>query len=96
MHNRGQWGPTKAKFLSGGIVEFFVVRKGVEPIDGDKCQYLAEHQDPAHVGDECGVSLVAQPQPVGERAVAIQWAKVEAVPTHACQRRSQSRSSSRC
>ena len=59
MHNRGEGSPTEAKFLSRGIVEFFVVRKGVEPIDGDKCQYLAEQQDPAHVGDECEVSSVA-------------------------------------
>ena len=84
MHNRGEGRPTKAKFLPRGIVEFFVVRKGVEPIDGDKCQYLAEHQDPAHVGDECEISVVADPQLVGEGAAACQWAKLETVPTYAC------------
>ena len=74
---------SEAGCFSGGLPEFLVVRQCVEPIDGEKCQHLAQHQDPAHVGDE-GKITVAETQPVGQGAVASQWAKLEAVPTHAC------------
>ena len=49
-----------------------------------KCQYLAEYQDPARVGDEQEVSFVAYAQSVGQGAILKQWATLEAVPTNAC------------
>ena len=75
---------SEAGCLSGGLPEFIIVCQRAETVCGYNRQKLAEHQDPAQVGDESCVSVVAESQPVVQGAGSTKRAKLEAVPAHAC------------